>query len=82
MLFLPFKVEKMDSGKSSNQLKKTQPIRTAGNWTRILMYSSKANQVLISANISERTLFKNDLSSSIGCAVSWLLRGASSSCGV
>ena len=53
MLFLSFKIEKMDSEKSSNQLEKTQPIRTAGNWTRILMYSSKADQVLISSNISE-----------------------------
>ena len=69
MLFLFFKVEKMDSEKSSDKLEKTQTVKTVENWIRILMYSSKADQGLISSNISECTLFKNYLSSNIGCAV-------------
>ena len=73
MLFLFFKVEKMDSEKSSDQLEKTQTVKTVENWTRILMYSSKADQGLISSNISECTLLKNYLSSNVGCAVSFPL---------
>lgn len=56
MLLLSFKVDKMGSEKLSDQLKVTQLIRTAGNWTRIFMYSSNANQVLFFSNISTRIL--------------------------
>lgn len=57
MLFLSFKVEKVESHKLIDQLKVTQLVRT-GSWTRILMYSSIKNQVLISSNISAEFLYK------------------------
>lgn len=52
MLLLSFKADKMDSEKLSHQLEVAGLIRTAGNWTRIFMYSPTVNQMLVSSNSS------------------------------